>query len=378
VLHRARMPGRILTGPRACESLRSLRLALRPLVTMHRSAAVGAYSTFVRKRSALEATDTGISLARLLADGRWHGQAEIESRLAAPARLGTGLRTLEALGLPVQRGPGRVYRLSERLEFLESSAILSAMDHDSRTILSGIEIRDVLDSTNRYLLDRAALLPGGWACLAECQLAGRGRRGRAWFSPLAANLYLSILWLPANESQKPAGLSLAIGVAVARAVEEAGGVGIGLKWPNDLLWEGQKLGGVLVEAISGASGPSRLVVGIGLNVRMPAGVPAGAIDYPWTDLHAVLGRPASRNRTAGRLLHHVLMAIRDHEVWGLRPFLHEWSRLDVAAGKPVTLRRADQTLRGVALGVTQAGELRLFHDGDIRHYASGEVSLRLG
>jgi BirA family biotin operon repressor/biotin-[acetyl-CoA-carboxylase] ligase len=115
---------------------------------------------------------------------------------------------------------------------------------------------------------------------------------------------------------------------------------------------------------------------IGLNVRMPV-VPAGAIDQPWADLQGVLGRPISRNRIAGRLLHHVLKALRDHQVRGLGPFLHEWSCLDVTAGKQVTLHWADRALRGVALGVTPAGELRLFHDGNTGHYASGEVSLRL-
>jgi BirA family transcriptional regulator, biotin operon repressor / biotin---[acetyl-CoA-carboxylase] ligase len=338
----------------------------------------GRAADLITSSQSLVATDAaGISLARILADGRWHSEAEIESSLIPPAAFGAELRALEAFGLPVRCGAGRVYCLIEPLEFLESSAIRCELDRDSRAILSGLEIRDVLDSTNRYLLDRAAFLPGGWACLTEYQSAGRGRRGRTWFSPLAANLYLSILWTPDGRNPGPGGLSLAVGVAAARAVEEAGGLGVGLKWPNDLLWEGQKLGGVLVEAIAGPAGPSRLVVGLGLNLRMPAGVPAWAIDQPWVDLQGVLGRPISRNRIAGRLLHHVLKALRDHEVWGLGPFLHEWSRLDVTAGKPVTLHWADRALRGVALGVTQAGEIKLFHDGATRHYASGEVSLRL-
>jgi BirA family biotin operon repressor/biotin-[acetyl-CoA-carboxylase] ligase len=321
--------------------------------------------------------EVALKLARLLADGESRSRVTLSEELGDPAALPFAVRELERLGVQVQSAPGGSFRLTEPLEFLRRGAVLSALDEGSRSLFSGIEIRGVLDSTNRHLLDRAGDLRKGWACLAEYQSAGHGRRGRVWVAPLASNICLSVLWHLTAQSESPGGLSLAMGVAVARSVEEAGAQDIGLKWPNDLLWKGRKLGGVLVEAVSGPSAPHGCVVGVGLNVRMPR-ASARAIDQPWCDLQEVLGTYASRNRVAGRLLHHLLLALHTYERLGLQPFLGDWVRLDLTAGRPVTLRWNDRAVTGVALGVTSAGELTLYHDGGIRHYSSGDVTLRSG
>jgi BirA family biotin operon repressor/biotin-[acetyl-CoA-carboxylase] ligase len=291
--------------------------------------------------------------------------------------LGQQLRVLAPLGLSVQAVPGRGYRLAEPLELLDRDAILSRLDHRSRRLLSDLEIFLTLDSTSDYVKDRAReRMPSGYACLAEHQRRGRGRRGRHWVSPFAANIYLSLLWRFASPLRALGGLSLVAGIAVVRALEEIGVQGIGLKWPNDVLWQGRKLAGILVDLGGEPSGPCYAVVGIGVNVQMPP--PMGtAIDQPWTDIRSIRPEPVSRNRLAGLLLHHLLLVLQGFREQGLVPFLEEWNRLDAVAGKEVALNWTGGSVTGIAQGVSPSGELIIFHEGTRRAYASGEVSLRL-
>jgi BirA family biotin operon repressor/biotin-[acetyl-CoA-carboxylase] ligase len=327
-----------------------------------------------RRLHPLTATEGGLTLARILADGAWHSEPEMASHLGSGAMVEAAIRRLGQLGLRVERAAGAC-RLSVAIEFLDPNALLAALEARSRRLLSGLELHDVLESTNRYVLEQSDRSVGAWACFAEYQSAGRGRQGRTWVSPLAANIYLSLLWNRPTRAEWPGGTTLAAGVAVARAVEEAGTQGVGLKWPNDLYWRGQKLGGVLVEAVSRSSGARPMVVGVGLNVRMPLRA-AEAIGQPWTDLEGVVGRTVSRNLIAGRLLHHLLIAMSEHEKLGLGACLADWRRLDLTAGKTVTLHAPAGKVTGVAVGITETGELKLYQDGGIGRYACGEVSLR--
>src|SRR5690606_4226150 len=136
-------------------------------------------------------------------------------------------------------------------------------------------------------LRREPPVQGVAVLLAERQTAGRGRRGRHWASPLAANLYLSASRRYGGGLARLGGLSLAAGTAVAEALRALGASGVQLKWPNDLVIGGRKLGGLLVEGSGEPAGAARAVVGLGLNVRMPE-TEGGRIDQPWTDLGAVL------------------------------------------------------------------------------------------
>jgi BirA family biotin operon repressor/biotin-[acetyl-CoA-carboxylase] ligase len=171
------------------------------------------------------------------------------------------------------------------------------------------------------------------------------------------------------------GLSLAIAVALARALRETGLTEIGVKWPNDILVGERKLAGILLEVAGEAAGCCDVVIGVGINVRMP--VAAGQqIDQAWTDVETVLGKPVGRNRLAGALLSNLISVVREFEVDGLSPFLDEWQRMDCFAGREVQLQLPNETVQGVARGVDASGALILAKSGELRRYHSGEVSLR--
>ena len=166
-----------------------------------------------------------------------------------------------------------------------------------------------------------------------------------------------------------------VGVALADALHGLGFHAVRLKWPNDLVVAGRKLGGVLIDLRGEALGPCDAVIGFGLNVRMPADT--GDLGQPWCDL-AGLGVPPSRNALAAALLGTLLPALARFERDGLAPFATRWSALDALAGHAVRVHDGGRVHEGTALGIADDGALRVRHeDGDIRHWHGGEVSVRV-
>ncbi|MEJ2346446.1 MAG: bifunctional biotin--[acetyl-CoA-carboxylase] ligase/biotin operon repressor BirA [Gammaproteobacteria bacterium] len=318
-------------------------------------------------------------IVALLADGRFHSGQELGSALGiSRAAVWKQLKALDALGVELFSVRGRGYALASPVELLDRAKIRGQLDTVGRKSLPELEIHPQIESTNRYLMGRvAAGLRPGHACLTERQTQGRGRRGRNWVSPFAANVYLSLYWRFPFSPSALAGLSLAAGVSAAMALEDAGVGDVSLKWPNDLLWRERKLGGILLEMAGEASGPCHVVIGVGINVAMPAAAGAG-IDQPWVDLATIQpGAVPSRNRVAGLLLNHLLRAVQQYEARGVSPFIDQWQTRDATAGQPVELRLPDRAVTGIARGVDGQGALLLEHAGTVEPFSSGEVSLRL-
>ncbi|TQU47573.1 biotin--[acetyl-CoA-carboxylase] ligase, partial [Xanthomonas perforans] len=211
--------------------------------------------------------------------------------------------------------------------------------------------------------------------LAERQTGGRGRRGRQWTSPLGAHIYLSASRRFNGGLGQLAGLSLAVGVAVAEALRGCGFADVGLKWPNDLLARQRKLGGLLIEGGGEMAGNARAVIGLGLNVHMPA-TAAASIDQPWIDLDTLAGGPVSRDQVTAAVLSGLLPALDLFEAQGLAPFLGRYADLDVLHGRTVQVEEAGTHHRGVALGLAADGALRVQLGETVRLFHSGEVSVR--
>lgn len=286
------------------------------------------------------------------------------------------VQALREAGVPVQAAAGRGYTLAQPLDLLEGAAIVRALQPDAQAALAGLEVAWCLDSTNTALLREEPPATGTRVLLAERQTAGRGRRGRGWASPLAANLYLSCSRRFEGGLARLGGLSLAAGVAVAEALHALGAGQVALKWPNDIVAGGRKLGGLLVEGSGEPAGRARAVVGLGLNVRMPEDAGA-AIDQPWIDLAALLPAAPPRDVLAARLLDHLLPAFAQFDAQGLAPFLPRYDALDALRGRAVWVHAGDGTrLAATALGVAPDGALRIAVDGTERHVHAGETSIR--
>lgn len=286
-------------------------------------------------------------------------------------------RTRDRYGIAIEALPGKGYRLPRPLELLDPGRINRGLASDALPASAVLHLYDQIPSTNAWLMQRIGEgLPSGSICLAEQQTAGRGRHGRTWVSPFGHNLYLSLLWRFPLPPAALGGLSLAAGVGVALALVDAGVRDIGLKWPNDLLWQGRKLAGLLIEVVGETQGPTAVVCGVGVNGFLPPEA-ARLIEQPWTDLSSVLGgATGSRNDLAAGVLGRLLWVMRTYQGAGLAPFLPEWRRLDPFVGQPLELRLGEQRFRGTHAGIDESGALQLAHGGGITRFLAGEASLR--
>ncbi|KAA6186976.1 bifunctional biotin--[acetyl-CoA-carboxylase] ligase/biotin operon repressor BirA [Thiohalocapsa marina] len=320
-----------------------------------------------------------LQVVRLLADGeRWSGEAIAGQLGISRAAVWKAVRkAAETLELEIESVRGHGYRLATPLELLDAEAIRAALTPAGRLRVAAVTVFQDIDSTNTWLAGRArAGDPGGSICLAERQHAGRGRRGRCWVSPFGGNIALSLLWRFAQAPAELGGLSLAAGVAVAKALEQVGATEVGLKWPNDLHWRRRKLAGLLLEVAGEAQGPSWAVIGVGVNLQL-APAQAQAIDQPWVDLATVLdGQAVGRNRVVATLIDALLEMLAMYAAQGLAPFVEDWRARDAYQGEPVLLVMGERQLQGRHAGIDPDGALRLDLGGEIRRFQAGEVSLR--
>ena len=259
---------------------------------------------------------------------------------------------------------------ASRVEALDAGRIRSALPGWAR--LGGLSVHGVIDSTNDWLQERSRTLASPYACLSEHQRAGRGRRGRVWLDGTGRDICLSMLWRFGAEHARAQGLSLAVGVAVARALEDTGASGIELKWPNDIVWRDRKLGGILIEgSVAGRSW--NVVIGVGINVH-PGVVPDPRV--PRVYLESIPGVEVSRNRLAAGLIAETWAECTRFEEQGAGPAIGEWTQRDAMRGRPVRVSRPDGEVGGIARGVDESGELMVDVDGSLERFVSGEVSLR--
>lgn len=309
-----------------------------------------------------------------LADGEFHsGQALADEWGVSRTAVWKQVESLTGVGLDVERVRGKGYRLKGGLELLDQGLITAELDAPARAQLCELQLLDHTDSTNAELQRDSAPMAGARVCLAEYQSAGRGRRGRQWLSPYGSNIYCSVAWTFEGGAEVLEGLSLAVGVILCDALMACGVEGLALKWPNDLLLQGRKLAGVLVEVQGDLDGPVTAIIGVGVNVRMPESI-RGGIDQPWSDLSNESG--ASRNRVIGRYLNGLLPALANYEAGGFEPWHSRWLALDAYADAPVMVHSGNQRTAGIARGVDGRGALRLETGAGIETLYGGEVSLR--
>jgi len=330
-------------------------------------------------------TPLGFSLLRQLSDGAFHSGEDLAAQVGLTrARVSQVLKDAESAGLALERIKGRGYRLLETPDFLDAKAIRAALSE--RAALRGggpkltVEVVDQIDSTSSELLRRSQKRDiHGVALAAEWQTAGRGRRGRTWTAIAGGSLTFSLGWGFEQGAGFLAGLSLAVGVAVARALEAEGFRGIALKWPNDIIHRHLKVGGILIEVNGDALGPSTTVVGVGLNVRLPS-VARKDIEVPVTDLASIAGRGAKeidRNRLLAVVVAELAAALEQYAKDGFASFAAEWQHRHAYQGKPVNVLLPDgATVAGKVAGVDASGALVLADGPRRARFLSGEISLR--
>ena len=311
----------------------------------------------------------------VLNDGGFHSGEALGSALGVSrTAVWKQLQKLATMGLPLESIKGTGYRLAQGFELL---AAVDIRAHLNAASPRHIDVFHSLESTNTFAREQAANRDyAGSVVFAERQTAGRGRRGKEWLSPFGASIYMSVLWDFEQGAQALQGLSLAVGVAVRRALLELGLADVSLKWPNDIYVKGKKLGGILLEMVGDPEGHCSVVIGIGINVSMPIAIGQN-IDQPWTDLDSELLSAVSRNKLAARLIDEIFTLLADFETVGFSAYRDEWESADAFSGLQCAIITPRETVSGVLLGVDNNGAVRLrLADGSIQRFIGGELSLR--
>ncbi|MNE00157.1 bifunctional biotin--[acetyl-CoA-carboxylase] ligase/biotin operon repressor BirA [Lelliottia amnigena] len=310
-----------------------------------------------------------LTLISILADGEFHSGEQLGERLGmSRAAINKHIQTLRDWGVDVFTVPGKGYSLPEPIQLLDENVIRSQLKQGKVTVLP------VIDSTNQYLLDRINELNSGDSCVAEYQQAGRGRRGRKWFSPFGANLYLSMFWRLEQGPAAAIGLSLVIGIVIAEVLHSLGADKVRVKWPNDLYLNDRKLAGILVEMTGKTGDAAQIVIGAGLNMIM-RNVQADVVNQGWITLQEA-GVTIDRNILAVRLIKELRQSLMLFEQEGLSPFLGRWEKLDNFIHRPVKLIIGDKEIFGTSRGIDAQGALLLEQEGILKPWVGGEISLR--
>ncbi len=310
-----------------------------------------------------------------LADGNFHSGEELGLALGVSrAAVWKQLQKLADIGLELESVKGKGYRLPGGFSPLDASLIRSHLDAAAAPLLTALNIFQQIESTSTELAARARAGAGsGAVCVAEQQTAGRGRLGRQWISPYGRNLMFSVLWEFEGGAAALEGLSLAVGLVLAEALREMGAAQVQLKWPNDVLCQGRKIAGVLLEMQGDAAGRCQVVIGIGVNVAMPDNA---EIDQNWTDLNRGAGRAVDRNALLARILEGLLPMLEHFSVDGFASYRERWQALDYLCDQAVVLHRGGDKIEGVCRGVASNGALRFEGAGGVELISGGEVSLR--
>lgn len=323
--------------------------------------------------------NSSFELLAMLADGQVHSGSDLAARLGiSRTAVWKRIAKLPELGIDVTKVPSRGYKLAGPIEFLDSETLCQTIHRSLPNEPLSLEVHQQVESTNKVLLDRVGSLKGAElvVVLAEHQTGGRGRRGRQWCSPCARNIYMSVLWSTDQGLQALDGLSLAIGVSVAKMLRNDFDIPATLKWPNDIHVNGKKIAGILIEIDGDIEGPLSVVVGVGLNVQMSAEETA-TIEQPWTHMAAHLSSAASRNDVAARMIVRLAEGLSQFRHQGFGAFRDQWAEMDAYLGRNVVVTGHGGPHVGIEKGVDDKGALLLEVDGEVMRMLSGDVSLRV-
>ena len=316
-------------------------------------------------------SSTVTQILNILNDGTIHTGIDIGEALGiSRTAVWKVIKRLQKYNIDIQ-SQHKGYHLKEPLILLDQKKIEPFL---SRKKIS-LEICESLETTSHYLKNKMPL-KGQTACLAEYQSMGRGRLGRKWLSPFGRNIYCSLSGVFKKDLGEMSGLSLAVAVLTANALESFDSrIKLSLKWPNDLYINNQKLGGILIELMGEAYGNCQAIIGIGLNVNMKD-IKLPDLDQPWISLEHIVLEKLDRNIIVGYILRTIFEGLEVFEHKGLEAFLPEWEKYDLLRNQKVSLNTGAGKVSGIACGVDSQGFLLLENAlGSIQKFSYGDTSL---
>lgn len=314
-----------------------------------------------------------LDIVSTLSDGEYHDGTSLGEQLnITRSAVWKVIKKLEHYGVSIDSVKGKGYALKSPLVLLEAKPIQQNLTTKKAVVL---EVLEKIDSTNNYL---KTLPPTKQVhvCLAEQQLAGKGRLNREWYSPFGQNLYCSYLYPIQKDVSELAGLSLVVGLAMQATVKAYSAEhAVKLKWPNDLIHEGKKLGGCLVEIQAETNGFCYAIIGIGINVNMTEEA-LSRVDRACTSLQTLLNRYIDRNQLAAVLIDNLNTYLARFEEKGFSDFIDEWQTADSLFEQKIRLDCMGNVTEGTVAGVNALGHLLLKNPaGEVKAFSSGDTTV---
>ena len=332
----------------------------------------------MKDKQTLMSIDKQQYLISRLADGKFHsGESLAQEMGISRAAVWKRIQTLADMQLDIYSVNGKGHRLSQPLEVLNTNTIEENLSIVAQATLADLTVLQVVSSTSEYLhtlLNNQSIHAS--VVLAEYQNKGKGRRGKEWVSPYASGLCISLGWHFDSTPASYTALSLATGVAVCKSLQGLGIQNVGLKWPNDIVCDGKKLGGILLESRSETAGCSDVVIGIGINVNLPEKSRI-SIQQAVIDLNEISQTPVSRNTLSAAVIEELFTMLTQYQQHGFSSCISQWRELDAYKGKEADLILPNETLKGEILGIDENGLLLMRVNGETCRFSSGELSLRV-
>lgn len=318
-----------------------------------------------------------MELLQLLSDGQFHSGVDLAHTLnVSRTTISKRVAYWQQQGLDIDTVTGKGYRLQQPIQWLNRQAIWQAIPHQTQTLITEFELQAQVSSTNDVVAQQLKQKQqSGVVCLAEMQQAGRGRRGRTWVSPPAGTFYGSVGWIYPQGFQVLEGLSLAVGVAAIEALASCGVEGLSLKWPNDILWQGKKLAGVLIEMSAEVDGACYVVVGVGVNLALPQSSKVH-ITQQAVDVKEIIGRFVDRQQITVALISYIVSLLADYAQQGFGAWRSKWQAYDALYGQNVHILGFAEPMEGVAQGIDATGAFLIQTATGLQAISGGEVSVR--
>lgn len=314
----------------------------------------------------------------LLASDAYYNAQQLSTRLQiSTEKLADYMQQAQALGVQINFSEKNGYCLESPLDLINSSRIIDALTPAVAKKLQSHECLNAVTSTNELALREACPGIGKFSFItSEMQTQGRGRRGRVWHSPYAANIYLSIIWPYRGDASRASILSPYLALEMVELLNSLSIPRLGLKWPNDIFSDGKKMSGLLIESVYKSQQKIQLVIGMGVNVDMSKDQ-AGDIDQEWTDIKSQCPDwSLCRSEFIARLMNTLVFALMRFENEGALDLQNRWQRWDIMHNKDVSLYTENKQIQGIAKGINEEGNLLLDVNGQQQKFIVGDVSLR--
>ena len=317
-----------------------------------------------------------VEICNILNDLNFHDGTSIGAKLnISRTAVWKWVTKLQSYGIEITKVKGKGYLLKEPLILLDSKKIETLLKSEH----SIIDTVESIDSTNNYLNNHnKSAIPH--ICIAEHQTRGRGRFSREWYSPFGKNIYFSMQYSIKQDISQLGGLSLAVGTIVCKAIEKACNLPnrLMLKWPNDIIYDGKKLAGVLIEVRAEVNGNCSVIIGIGINVNMPI-TNKVTFNQEWASIMQITGSPQDRNNICAILIDKLTIGIEQYLITGFKSYMPEWKKRDSLFGKMIQIQDGNQIFKGIATGVDLQGHLLINLETNIKKaFAAGEATVLKG